>query len=35
MSWEDDARRVAEIFGVPAGHRLPRLGRPYDTIIPI
>jgi hypothetical protein len=27
MSWEEDARRVAEIFGVPAGHRLPAVSR--------
>jgi len=27
MSWEDDARRVAEIFGVPAGQRLPAVSR--------
>ena len=27
MSWEEDARRVAEIFGVPAGQRLPAVSR--------
>jgi hypothetical protein len=27
MSWEDDERRVAEIFGVPAGQRLPAVSR--------
>ena len=27
MSWEGDARRVAEIFGVKAGQRLPAVSR--------
>jgi hypothetical protein len=27
MSWEEDARRVAEIFGVQAGQRLPAVSR--------
>ena len=27
MSWEEDERRVAEIFGVPAGQRLPAVSR--------
>src|SRR5947209_4844943 len=27
MSWEEDARRVAEIFGVKAGQRLPAVSR--------
>ncbi len=27
MSWEEDARRVAEIFGVPVGQRLPAVSR--------
>jgi len=27
MSWEEDARRVAQIFGVPAGQRLPAVSR--------
>jgi hypothetical protein len=27
MSWEEDARRVAEIVGVPAGQRLPAVSR--------
>ena len=27
MSWEEDARRVAEIFGVPTGQRLPAVSR--------
>ena len=27
MSWEDDERRVAEIFGVQAGQRLPAVSR--------
>ena len=27
MSWEEDERRVAEIVGVPAGHRLPAVSR--------
>ena len=27
MSWEEDERRVAEIFGVQAGQRLPAVSR--------
>jgi Calcium binding len=27
MSWEEDERRVAEIFGVKAGQRLPAVSR--------
>ena len=27
MSWEEDARRVAEILGIPAGQRLPAVSR--------